>query len=363
MVDREPHEVLGVARDASEDEVRAAYREMVKKYHPDVSDAEDAEERFVDIRDAYEVMRERAEEGVTEEGKTGSSKKSTGKGRGEPKRETRSSTRSEHKRRQREKRKRWDDPWESETQNDRRREGERKKSEETQEERVERLGYGWTLFREGSKFSVSKTGGRGRVYIDSGGGMSREKYLFSSRSEAEDAYEEHVEKREERRNTVSLGGGWRIVQRASGYAVEGREGYIGVDRNRQDKPYWFRSREEAKSAHEAYVQKRDGKEKTVGDRIDSDSLASRMTVGAALIPFLATVTVLNVLSSSLGLGAKSKNPYLTTALTSAFFGTLAVVLRGYYPLVSFILLSLAVWAGVEFTVMVAGPYTADEIEG
>lgn len=365
MADREPHEVLGVARDASEDEVRAAYREMVKKHHPDVSDAEDAEERFVNIRDAYEVMRERANgESRSGDSKTGNGnvEKNTAKGRGEPKRETRSSTRSEHKKRKREKRKRWDDPWKSETQNDRKRSGERRKSKKTEKERVERLGYGWTLFREDGKFSVSKSGGRGHVYIDTEGGMRRDKYLFSSREEAEDAYEEHVKNREERRNTFSLGGGWRMVQRASGYAVEGEEGYIGVDGNRQDKPYWFRSREEAETVYEAYVQERDEKKKTVRDRVDSDSLASRVTVGAALLPFLATITVLNVLSSSLGLGTKGKNPYLATALTSVFFGTLAVVLSRY-SLVSYVLLFLAVWAGVEFTVMIAGPYTADEIEG
>ena len=371
MVDREPHEVLGVTRDASEDEVRAAYREMVKKHHPDVSDAENAEERFVDIRDAYEVMRERAE---AEDSKTGNSnvEKSTGKGRSEAKRETRSSTKSEHKRKQREKRKRWNDPWDTETEKGERTNGGRTEGKrngkngvgkEDGMERVGGLGYGWTLFREGEKFSISKSGGRGRVYIGGEGGMSREKYLFSSRTEAERAYEEHVRKREERRNTFSLGDGWRIVQRASGYAVEGEEGYLGVDGSLQEKPYWFRSREEAEGVYKAHAQARDRKGKNVRTDTDPDSLASRVTVGAALLPFLATVTILNVLSSSLGLGTKGKNPYLATAFTSAFFGALAVVLKGYYPLFSFILLSLAVWAGVEFTVMVAGPYTADEIEG
>jgi len=374
MAGREPHEVLGVERDASEDEVRAAYREMVKKHHPDVSDAENAEERFVNIRDAYEEMRERADvkngsrEGngwngpVAKDTDTG-----TQEGGEEPRSETRSSTRSEHKKQKREKRKRWDgwdDPWGSETRNGGNGErGDGKKRREGGKERIDRLGYGWTLFSEGEKFSVSKSGGRGSVYIDREGGMSKEKYLFLSRAEAEEAYEEHVRKREEKRDTFSLESGWRIVQRASGYAVEGEIGYLGVDGSPQNKPYWFRSREEAKDVYEAYIQRREEKRKSVTRETNTDSLASRVTVGAALLPFLATVTFLNVLSSSLGLGAKGKNPYLASALTTVFFGTLAVVLRGYYPLLSFILLSLAVWAGVEFTVMVAGPYTADEIEG
>lgn len=370
MADHEPHEVLGVERDASEEEVRAAYREMVKKHHPDVSDAENAEERFVNIRDAYEEMRERADGEKSREGNEwdGPVAKDTGtgtqEGGEEPRGGTRGSTRSEHKGRERERRSSWNDPWGSETRNGGN--GERedgKKRREGGKERIDRLGYGWTLFREGEKFSVSKSGGRGRVYIDREGGMSREKYLFSSRAEAEEAYEEHVRKREERRDTFSLESGWRIVQRASGYAVEGEVGYLGVDGSPQDKPYWFRSREEAKDVYEAYIQKREEKRKSVTRETNTDSLASRVTVGAALLPFLATVTFLNVLSSSLGLGAKGKNPYLASALTTVFFGALAVILRGYYPLLSFILLSLAVWAGVEFTVMVAGPYTADEIEG
>jgi curved DNA-binding protein CbpA len=369
MVDGEPHEVLGVARDASEEEVRAAYRDMVKKHHPDVSDAEDAEERFVKIRDAYEVMRERVE-GKKEEqnGNSGSrTEPSTEKSWGGAESETKSSTRSEHKRRQRERRKSWEDPWGNDTKNGEsgreERNGEEKTERKESDGRVEGLGYGWTLFREYDGFSVSKTGGRGRVYVGREGNLKREKHVFGSRLEAEKAYEAHVRNREERRNTFSLKGGWRMVQRASGYAVEGKEGYLGVDGSLQDKPYWFRSQEEAKRVYESYAHDGDGKTRNVKNGSGSESLASRVTVGAALLPFLATVTILNVLSSSLGLGTKGKNPYLTTALTSAFLGTLAVVLKGYYPLVSFILLSLAVWAGVEFTVMIAGPYTADEIEG
>jgi len=356
MADREPHEVLGVARDASEDEVRAAYRKMVKEHHPDVSDAEDAEERFVKVRDAYEVMRERAEENGTEKKEVDRDEPRSDVSGGN--RATGTSARSEHKRRRREKRKNWEDPWTDNTGSRRRETGDEYRTErgENGTERVGNLGYGWTVYREGDEFTVSKTGGRGRVFIGDGGQVKNQKYRFSSREEAEEAYEEHVTERDRKRDTSSLGDGWRLVERASGYAVEGRGGYLGFDGGLQDEPYWFRSREEAVRVYRSHVKNSESR-----SRKQDDSLASRVTVGAALLPFLATVTVLNVLSSSLGLGTKGKNPYLATALTSVFFVFLSLVFRRYF--FSYVFLSLAVWAGVEFVVMVAGPYTAEEIEG
>jgi molecular chaperone DnaJ len=50
------YEVLGVARDASADEVKKAYRNLARECHPDVSDAPDAETRFKRINEAYEVL-------------------------------------------------------------------------------------------------------------------------------------------------------------------------------------------------------------------------------------------------------------------------------------------------------------------
>jgi molecular chaperone DnaJ len=50
------YSVLGVDRDASEEEIRNAYRKKAAEYHPDVSDDPDAEEKFKRIRNAKEVL-------------------------------------------------------------------------------------------------------------------------------------------------------------------------------------------------------------------------------------------------------------------------------------------------------------------
>jgi len=52
------YQTLEVARDASEDEIKRAYRRLARKYHPDVSKEPDAEERFKAIAEAYEVLRD-----------------------------------------------------------------------------------------------------------------------------------------------------------------------------------------------------------------------------------------------------------------------------------------------------------------
>jgi curved DNA-binding protein len=55
---RDYYEVLGVSRDASEDEIRAAYRRLARRYHPDVNKEEGAEDRFKEVSEAYEVLRD-----------------------------------------------------------------------------------------------------------------------------------------------------------------------------------------------------------------------------------------------------------------------------------------------------------------
>ncbi len=50
------YDVLGVPRTASTDEIRGAWRTLVRQYHPDVSDEPDAEDRFNEVQEAYDVL-------------------------------------------------------------------------------------------------------------------------------------------------------------------------------------------------------------------------------------------------------------------------------------------------------------------
>ena len=50
--------VMGVPRDAKQDEIKRAYRKLARKYHPDVSKASDAEIRFKEVGEAYEVLKD-----------------------------------------------------------------------------------------------------------------------------------------------------------------------------------------------------------------------------------------------------------------------------------------------------------------
>jgi curved DNA-binding protein len=52
------YKILGVKRDASQEEIKKAYRRLARKYHPDVSKEKNAEERFKEIGEAYEVLKD-----------------------------------------------------------------------------------------------------------------------------------------------------------------------------------------------------------------------------------------------------------------------------------------------------------------
>ncbi len=52
------YKILGVSRDATQDDIKRAYRKLARKYHPDVSKESDAEERFKEVGEAYEVLKD-----------------------------------------------------------------------------------------------------------------------------------------------------------------------------------------------------------------------------------------------------------------------------------------------------------------
>lgn len=52
----EYYEILGVNKDASSDTIKKAYRKLAKKYHPDINKDNEAEEKFKEVNEAYEVL-------------------------------------------------------------------------------------------------------------------------------------------------------------------------------------------------------------------------------------------------------------------------------------------------------------------
>ena len=56
MADRDYYAALGVARDASQEDIQRAYRKLARQYHPDVNKDPGAEERFKDVSEAYDVL-------------------------------------------------------------------------------------------------------------------------------------------------------------------------------------------------------------------------------------------------------------------------------------------------------------------
>lgn len=53
---RDYYDVLGVSKDASQKEIKQAYRQLAKKYHPDLNKEPGAEEKYKEVTEAYEVL-------------------------------------------------------------------------------------------------------------------------------------------------------------------------------------------------------------------------------------------------------------------------------------------------------------------
>ena len=52
------YQIMGIERDATQDDIKRAYRKLARKYHPDVSKETQAEERFKEVGEAYEVLKD-----------------------------------------------------------------------------------------------------------------------------------------------------------------------------------------------------------------------------------------------------------------------------------------------------------------
>jgi curved DNA-binding protein len=61
------YKILGVDRQASEEDVKKAYRKLARKYHPDVSKEKNAEERFKEVAEAYEVLKDKEKRAAYDE--------------------------------------------------------------------------------------------------------------------------------------------------------------------------------------------------------------------------------------------------------------------------------------------------------
>ena len=59
----DPYRILGVSRDASEEDIKKAYRRLAKQYHPDVNKEPGAEEKFKQIQNAYQQIMDMKKKG------------------------------------------------------------------------------------------------------------------------------------------------------------------------------------------------------------------------------------------------------------------------------------------------------------
>ena len=82
MAYKDYYQILGIPRTASEDDVKQAYRKLARKYHPDVSKEKDAEQRFKDLNEAHDVLKDEKKRGLYDQ--YGESWKAVAEGRAAP---------------------------------------------------------------------------------------------------------------------------------------------------------------------------------------------------------------------------------------------------------------------------------------
>jgi curved DNA-binding protein CbpA len=79
MPDRDPYQLLGVPRGASEEDLRKAYRTLARRHHPDINpDDPGAEDRFKEIQRAYELLSNPAKRRKYDESSRASSQRDRG---------------------------------------------------------------------------------------------------------------------------------------------------------------------------------------------------------------------------------------------------------------------------------------------
>ncbi len=68
MAERDLYQILGVKRDATQDEIRKVYRKLARKYHPDINPGnKEAEAKFKDMSAAYDVLSDPAKRKLYDE--------------------------------------------------------------------------------------------------------------------------------------------------------------------------------------------------------------------------------------------------------------------------------------------------------
>lgn len=59
LIDYDPYQILGIEKSADAKQIKKAYYDLVKKYHPDVNKEKDVEKKFHKIQQSYEILRDK----------------------------------------------------------------------------------------------------------------------------------------------------------------------------------------------------------------------------------------------------------------------------------------------------------------